>query len=501
MSSLLLSACSGPAAQQNGVPSGAVKEAKGKDSLTIVQSAETRDFNTIDPMQKDITLPRTFIYETLVTRDKDGKLVPLLAESYEFQGNSWRIKLRKGIKFHNGDELNAESVKATLDKLLKEVPKSTFKTLLASVQETKLVDTYTVDIVTKTPNYALINFLVDLPIQSAVLLAKGEAYKTEMNGTGPYILEEWKRGEKAVLKQAPNYWGDKPPFKSVVIKYVPDEAARIAELLSGSADIASDLNVNSIQRVKGQNGFHVESEPGYRVSYMGYFFKPPFDNVKLRQALYYGVDRQSLAKNLYGEYATPATAPVTKGGSGYVEAFPLSDYNTDKARQLIAESGVKTPVTVDFDTTQRDVDAAQILQSQLKKLGIETNINIRETSAIFDQARYDQSKNGSILLFTGFDNPDREIYRLLTPAYSKASFFSSFGYKPVPELEPLINDYVAEPDEQKRLALSKKILDRSKEDAAVNWLLFPANIYGISNTIDWKPDGTGRIDIKKIKVK
>ncbi|TBL68208.1 ABC transporter substrate-binding protein [Paenibacillus thalictri] len=489
-------------AQPADKPAAAPASAKAKDQLVIVQTNETRDFSTIDPFQKDITLPRTLIFDTLLVRDKDGKLAPSLAESYEFVNNNWRIKVKKGVQFQNGDPFNAQSVKATIDKLMSpEVPKSTFKTLLAGVTGTNVVDEYTVDIITSTPNYALINFLVDLPMLSAKQLANGDEYKTSPVGTGPYVLGEWKRGEVATLKEAPNYWGQRPPFKTVVVKNVTDEATRVAELLSGNADIASDLSASSLKRIQGQASYQVVSEPGFRVTWQSYFFKPPFDNPKIREAIYYGIDKAALAKNLYGEFASPAVAPVTKTGSGFVEAYPLSDYNPDKAKALLAEAGVKTPLTVDLDVTQRDIDTAQALQGQLKKIGIETKINLMEIGPLLDPKRYEQNAAGSMLMFSGYDNPDRELYRILVAAFSQQSLYKTFGYQLNAQAEQWIKDYAAEQDDKKRLALAKQILEKYKEGSPVNWYMFPPNIYGLSGSIDWKPDGTGRIDIHQIKVK
>jgi peptide/nickel transport system substrate-binding protein len=477
-------------------------ENKGKnETLVIAQSTETRDLTDIDPLQKDNTLPRSMVFDTLLERKADGKLVLSLAESYEMKDNVLRIKVKKNIAFHNGDQLNAESVKTTLDKILNKDVKTSYKSGFAGVEEIKVIDEQTVDIVSKQPNNVLTNFLAEVPILSAKQLASGDGYKTQLNGTGPYTLADWKRGEQVTLKLNPKYWREKPVFQQVVIKYVADESTRIAELLSGKADIASDIPSASIDRIKGQKDFHVVSEPGVRVTWLSYNFKAPFDNSKVRQAIYYAIDRKGLANNLYGDFALPATAPVIKGGAGYVEAYPLSDFNVDKAKKLIAESGVQTPVSIDLDARKMDLDIAQIVQGQLKQIGIDVKINTIDSGTFFDPARYEQRKGGSILLSTSFDNPEKESYRLFGTAYSANSFFKRYGYKPLSEVDNLIKQYAAEPKAENRVALSKKILDLSKEDASVLWLMHSSNIYGLSNSIRWTPDGTGRIDIHQIKVK
>lgn len=500
---VLLTACSSQPAVQTAdkTKDGVESKAKSKDTLVIAQSTETRDLTDIDPLQKDISLPRTMVFDTLIERKTDGKLVPSLAESYDVKDNVLHIKVKKNISFHNGDPLNAESVKATLDKILNKDVKTSYKSGFADVEEIKVIDEQNVDIVSKRPNYVLPNFLAEVPIISSKQLASGDAYKTQLNGTGPYTLEDWKRGEQVTLKLNPKYWGEKPAFGQVVIKNVADESTRIAELLSGKADIASDIPAASIDRIKGQKDLHVVSEPGVRVTWLSYNFKAPFDNQKVRQAIYYASDRKGLAKNLFGDFASPATAPVIKGGAGYVEAYPFSDYNLEKAKKLIAESSIQTPITIDLDARKVDLDIAQLMQAQLKQIGIEAKINTIDAGTFFDPARFEQRKTGSILLSTSFDNPEKESYRLFGTAYAEGSFYKRYGYKPLPEVDALIKKYVAEPKAENRIDLSKKILELSKDDASVLWLMHPSNIYGLSNTINWTPDGTGRIDIHQIKVK
>ncbi|WP_248925016.1 ABC transporter substrate-binding protein [Paenibacillus hamazuiensis] len=472
-----------------------------KDTLVIAQSTETRDLTDIDPLQKDITLPRSMVFDTLFERKADGKLVPSLAESFEVNGNTVHIQLKKNISFHSGDPLTADSVKATLEKILDKNVTTSYKSGFSGIDQIKVLNDLAIDIVSKQPNYVLPNFLAEMPVLSAKQLAAGDEYKTKLNGTGPYVLEDWKRGELVSLKLNDKYWGEKPAFAKVVVKNVADESTRIAELLSGKADIASDISPASLERIKGQKGFQAVSEPGVRVTWLSYHFKAPFDNKKVRQAIYKAIDRKGLAQNLYGDFASPATAPVIKGGAGYVEAYPLTDFNLDEAKKLIAESGIQTPVTIDLDARKVDLDIAQIVQAQLKKIGIEAKINTIDAGAFFDPKRFEERKSGSIMLSTSFDNPEKETYRLLGTAYSAESFYKRYGYQPLPEADALVKQYIAEPKAENRTELAKNVLQMSKEDASVLWLMHPSNIYGISDALDWKPDGTGRVEIRQIKVK
>lgn len=495
---------SGKEAEQsaNSPQSGGNKPAAAKkDTLVIVQASETRDLTVIDPLQKDITLPRSMVYDTLLVRGTDGKLLPSLAESYEADGSVWRFTLRKGVNFHDGSPLTAQAVKATLDKILDKEVKTSYKFGFSSIQEVKATNELTVEIVSKQPNYLLPGFLAEMPVLSEKQLAAGDSYKTELNGTGPFKVAEWKRGEYVRLTRNDAYWGTKPEFKEVTVKYAADESTRIAELLSGSADIAEDIPPASVERLKGEKGISVVSEPGVRVTWLSYSFKAPFDQEKVRQAVYYGIDRKGLAEGLYGEYAAPALSPVIAGGSGYAEAYPVGDFDPDKAKQLLADAGVKLPLQTEMDIRKADLDVSQVIQAQLKNIGIEVKLNTIEDGQFFDPARFETRNSGSIILTTALDNPEREAYRLFSTAYSAESFFARYGYKPLPEVDSLIDSYMAEPSEEKRAQFSAEILEKSKADASVLWLMHPDNLYAVSDKLQWEYGGQGRIDIQKIKVK
>nr|WP_206916495.1 ABC transporter substrate-binding protein [Alicyclobacillus suci] len=286
----------------------------------------------------------------------------------------------------------------------------------------------------------------------------------------------------------------------MIIKYVPDESTRIADLLSGHADIAADLTPESINRVTGSSSDGVISTPGDRVTYMSYNFTGPLANEKVRQAIYYAIDRKTLAKDVYGTYATPATAPVVKGASGYVDEFPLSDFNVQKAKQLMNESGVKGPVDISLHVSQSDLDVAQVIQSQLKNIGIQVKIDVLAQGELLDPKQLNKPQP-IMFIFTGLDNPEEDAYRIYAPTFSDESFIKPFGYQPSAEVGNLIQQYLAAPDLAKRTAVSKQILEVTKQQAAVVWLLQPSNIYGVSKQINWQPNGATQIQIQQIQEK
>jgi peptide/nickel transport system substrate-binding protein len=502
LSLLTLTACGNQTSAQTGQHQTKSTSQGGQQTLVIDDLSETRDLTTIDPLNKDITLPRSMVYDSLFVKDKDGKLEPSLAQSYQTKGNTLEIKLKHGIKFQNGDPLNAQSVKATIEKILHPDPneESAFTSLLANIKQINVVNQWTVDIVTAHADYILPQYLTNISIVDAKQLAKGNQYQTDLNGTGPYMLADWKRGQEVVLKANPHYWGKKPQFKKVVIKYVPDESTRIADLLSGHASIASDLTPESIDRITSNANSHVVTSPGDRVTYMSYNFNGPLANEKVRQAIYYALDRKTMTADVYGKYATPATAPVAKGASGYVDAFPLSDYNVAKAKKLLAEAGVKAPLSISLHVGQTDLDVAEVIQSQLKQVGIQVHIDVLAQGELLDPKQLNKPEP-IMFIFTGLDNPEEDAYRIYAPTFSSESFIKPFGYKPSAQVAQLVQQYLAAPNLTERTQVSKQILDITKQQAAVVWLLQPANIYGVSNDIEWHVDGATQIHIQQIQEK
>lgn len=470
-------------------------------TLVIVTDTETRDLSSIDPLNEDITLPRTMIFNTLVTRNNTGKIEPSLATSVRYIGkNTWRIKLRSGIAFQNGDPLNAQSVKATFNRIMHPLPgdETAFSSVFSNLKTVTVVNSTTVDMVTAQPDYILPEYLVDVPILSAKQVNSGKAYQTKLNGTGPYELSSWKPGQDVVLKPNPHYWGATPRFQKITIEYVPNESTRIADLLSGRADIAEDISRNSIQQIKSHAGYHVASGAGVEVTYLTYDFKPPFNNKLVREAIYDAIDRKTLTSDLYGQYATPATSPVVPGSAGYVDANPLTDFNLTKAKQLMAQSGVKTPLSLNLNVSQDNLEAAEVIQSELKPIGINAQIKVVNTSQLFDPTTYQNNTAGSMILFTGLNDPQRDIYRILEPMFASNSFLDQFGYQPLQGIDGLIQKYVSSPNDKERQSVSKQILSVTKEDASITWLFQPDNIYGVSNTIHWTPGNSGGIDISQI---
>ena len=222
-----------------------------KDTLIVAQAAEAK---TMDPVaSNDVPSHRVFlnIYDTLIQRDQEGKLVPALADSWEqVDPLTLVLKLKKGIKFHNGNDFKANDVVFSLTRA-KEAP--ALMSFFGDIDKVEAVDDYTVKITTKQPFGPLINYLShkgSCILDEETVKAAGEDYALHPVGTGPYEFVSWRSGDRITLKANPNYFGGKPVTENLVFRVITEATNRTIALETKEVDIAYEIDPIDIQFIK-----------------------------------------------------------------------------------------------------------------------------------------------------------------------------------------------------------------------------------------------------------
>ncbi|MDR1831778.1 MAG: ABC transporter substrate-binding protein [Fusobacteriaceae bacterium] len=362
---------------------------KATSDLIIAQQADPK---TLDPAASNDVYSNNIninLYDRLFDRTPDMQLENNLAESYtQLDSVTLQVKIKKGVKFHNGDELTAEDVKFTLERASK-APGG--MALLGDLDGVDIVDPYTVNIKTKKPYGPLFNALSHWSssiLSKKYLESAGDKAFFEPVGTGPFRFESWKTGDKLVLQANKNYHRGAPGVDTAIFRPIPESDNRVIALETGEIDISITLEPLNVPIIKSKDYLKLYHEPSVGLTYLGFNCeKGPTSDVKVRQAVCYALDLQSILDNAFNDLYLPATSVIAPATMGFNDKIPFPKRDVEKAKQLLAEAGYKDGLKLRLWTNgvQTRTDAAVIMQDQLREVGIEISIEILEWSAYLDK--------------------------------------------------------------------------------------------------------------------
>lgn len=362
--------------------------AAGKVRTDIIMG-EGSDVVTLDPIEvTDNYSARALwmIHDNLFKLNEKTEIVPSLVEKYEeVSPTEYIFHIRKGVKFHNGEELKASDVKFTLDRV-KNSPKNGY--LLAKVTEVSIVDDYTVKMVLSEV-YAPI-FLNLTESQTVILSEKavkeaGDKYAQNPVGTGPMKFDSWKANDNIKLVRNDEYWEYTPKTTSFTIKVIPEASSRTIALETGEIDLMTPVPAVDFDRVKKNENIGSREMVSSTLSYITLnTSKKPFDNVKVRQALSYLVNKDSLIDVVQEGRAVKAYSPLPTVASMYNNKLEdMYTFDVEKAKKLLTEAGYadgfSCEIAVSSDINNR---AAQVIQSDFAQANIKLDINVMEFGAL-----------------------------------------------------------------------------------------------------------------------
>ena len=410
------------------------------------------------------------VYETLLAFDKDRNFVPLLATDWKpVDDLTWDFTLREGVKFHDGTPFNGEAVKATFDRLLDPATGSPQKDKLGMIKEVIVKDDTHVTLKLSTPYAPLLSILASN--EGSILSPKmikdtPDQLATHPVGTGPFVFDSWKSGQEITLNKNNDYWGEKVKVDSVVFKVVPEDATRLAMIESGEAHISDQVPVTEIDRIENSDKMNLFRTDGLAVEYVGFnTTKAPFDNVKVRQAVSYAIEREAIISGVYnnvGTLANVAMSPQVFGYSKDVKAYP---YDVNKAKSLLKEAGYDKGIKVTLLTSDRKerINMAEVIQSQLKGIGVDVEIQVMEYGSYIQQIE----KGDHQMLIGGWGNAtgdgDYNQYNLFHSASIGAP--GNHFYYQNPVVDKLIEQGRVETEPSKRQEIYKQAMQIEMDDA------------------------------------
>lgn len=340
-------------------------------------------FRAIDPHRHDNQ--RIFwavigvnLFEHLIEREADGTLVPGLAVSWEqVEPTVWEFSLRKGVRFHNDEPFDAESVKYSFERMVELNAPCLF--LFTQIERVEILDDYTVRIYTTQPYGALPHSLAMAEMVPPIA-GREEGFATHPIGTGPFKFEQWIKGEKFVMVANEDYWGGPPKLERVIHYPILEEATRAAAVKTGKIDIAHILPIDEVESVRALPNIDVLPVPGNDTIDLVFDHDKKFGDIRIRKAIAWAINNDEIAQFILGEGGIAARsiyAPPVFGFTDIKDQIP--GYDPDKSRQLLAEAGYpngfSTNITVPAGFYIKDREICEYLKAKLAEVGIDMAIN------------------------------------------------------------------------------------------------------------------------------
>jgi peptide/nickel transport system substrate-binding protein len=472
-------AAGGPAAPVRG---GTLVIAQGTDATTLDGHMYT-DSPTASIMEH--------MAEPLFDFTPEGKIVPKLATAYTVSpdGRTWTVKIRTGVRFHDGTPLNAEAVKFNLDRVLDPASRAPWRFLIDRVTSVTVVDDATVRLVTNAPFAPMVAHLAHsgTAIQSPTAIRRlGADYSRSPVGTGPFKFKEWVRGDRVVMTRNDDYWGEKAFLDEVVFRAIPDDGARVLAMEGGAAHVAVRVPPRDIERLDRIPAVRVDRTTSVRTIYVAFNTqRPPFNDRRVRQAFNYAINKSAIVRGALAGTARVSDAPISPNVQGYSPIMTY-DVDLDRARGLLAEAGHARGLTVTFHHPSgryvRDAEIAAGIQALLRRVGVEARLVTMEfgtyVATIRGPKAIDEIQMSMLGWGTITGDADYGLYALFHSSQWPPLFFNTAFYKNE-RVDALLDQGRTTMDQDARNRIYRDAMRLIMEDAPWLFLHSESQVTGI----------------------
>ncbi|HLR34998.1 MAG TPA: glutathione ABC transporter substrate-binding protein [Tissierellales bacterium] len=360
-----------------------------KDALVVAQGSDAKTLDPHGSNDQPSSRINSQIYNTLLDMDENMEIGPGLAESWKkIDDETWEFKLVEGVKFHNGEELKASDVKFTFERMMES---SEVAHIVEALESVETPDDYTVILKTEYPFGPLLAHLAH-PASSILnekaVTEAGDDYGQKPVGTGPYKLENWESGDSVTLVKFDDYFGEPAKTGKVIFQNIEEGNNRTIGLESGELDIAYDIEPIDLQKVRDHESLELIEEPSLSTSYIGFNTeKEPFDDPLVRKALNYAVDVDEIIDVVIEGAGHKAVSPINDDVFGFNSDLEGYEYDPEKAKELLKEAGYPDGFETTLWTNDNPVRGriTEIVQAQLKEVGIKVEIDTLDWAAYLDR--------------------------------------------------------------------------------------------------------------------
>jgi len=471
--------------------------------VVIAQGVDPTKLDIMDQQEAPASIIGAHMFERLWERDANLKIVPALAADMPklVAPTTWEVKLRKGVKFQNGEDFNAESAKFSLERV--KDPKLRASSNFKPIESVEIVDPYTIRVHTNKP---WPTFLSVMTFAQASMYPP-KAYKDKQPadisrqpiGTGPYKFVRWAKDEEIVLEANTGWWRGEPKIKTVVFRPIPDDAVRVAALQNGEVDVAVNIPPHLANPIANHPKLFLTTAPSIRTIQL-MFQTHNFDekthqatgvyegvtkDKRVRQAIQYALDVDELIKGVLDGKAQRVATMLTSLHFGFDPGLKPIKQDLGRVKKLLTDAGYPNGLELTLNGPQgryvRDKEVAEAVAGQLNKSGIKTTVKTYEFVNYLNNLTY-KHKGGPVWLI-GWGTPTMDAETVYGPLFRTGSNLGTYSN---PDLDGLFDAAQKEMDEKKRLALYHQINKLWIEDAAAAPLYQQLDLYGANKRIAWK---------------
>ena len=475
--------------------SGKTVSIKGeKDRLVICISSPIVSLDPTNYRDRNTQIVLKNIFDSLTTRDANMKVVPQLAESWKaLNDTTWEFKLRRGVRFHNGDDFTAEDVKFTLERVVKQGAldgkTSPRKSLLGPLSRVRIIDDYTVQIETEKPwpILPLMLTLQEILPWNHMKAVGSQGFQKKPIGTGPFRFVRAEGGKLLVLERFEDYYGGSPEIppvqvaslKHLIFKLVPVEAERIAMLKKGECDIITHVPPEAIRILQTTPGIKMLTCRATR-SYFAEInsIKPPFDDPRIRLAMNYAIDMQAVVDHILKGHAKVLPTILLPNAFAYNSSLKPYAYNPKLAKKLLNDSGFPEGRSITINSMERYRKLANIIAVFLAKVGVKSAVNVIDK----DTERASMKNLNWDILVTSWGNSTLDPVGILVPKFKSGGRGNYSNYSNG-EVDRLLSQADGSLDPQVRKNCYKKVQEIIYKDVPMIFGYAAEEFYGVRERV------------------
>ncbi|MBI4629359.1 MAG: hypothetical protein HY729_11650 [Candidatus Rokubacteria bacterium] len=427
------------------------------------------------------------LFDSLVGRDAEGRIVPELAESWKLlDDTTWQLRLRRGVVFHNGEPFTAEAVRFTVQRVLDPNQKSPNRANIAEIVRVDVLDDVTVNLVTRQPYAALLGRLIDFPIVPPKYTAeRGAAFALRPVGTGPFRFVELVKDERMVVEAFDRHWRGAPRIQKITFKPVPEPFTRAAALRAGEVDLITTVPPTLARELERVAGLRVLRVPSTWQIYLGLnAFRKPLADVRVRQALNYATDVDAIIKNVLDGNGRRQPGPFTPAMFGHDPGVRGYGHDPARARQLLAEAGYPDGVEITLESPagryQGDKEIAEALGGQWQKAGFKPRVQIAEWGAYFKRYLGRQFQDAYLLGLGGPMQDGDELFNLVS-SKGRGLYYKN------ERVDQLFDLGRSTMDAARRRAVYGELARAMVQDATWVFLMQQVDVYAARERLGWTP--------------